>query len=508
MAGKTAILSVRIIGDAVEAVGALGDVDSAAGRSMSKLDKASLAATGVLTAITAIGTQFGDAASDMEQAVGAVDAVFKGSADQVHQWADSAATDVGLASDEYSNMATILAAQLKNMGIPMEQVSGKTKDLIGLGADLSAQYGGSTSDAVEALSSLLRGERDPIERYGVSINQAAVNAEKAKLGLSGLTGEADKNANLQATLALLTQQTADAQGAFGRETDTTAHKQQVANAEWQNAKIALGEAFLPVLSGAADMLGDVSGLLKDNAGAVDALLFVLGGLALGILIVNGAMKAYEAGAAVATAAQWLWNVAMDANPISLIVIAIGLVIAIVAVLIANWDKVAAVAGDVWGVVIDWVKQVGDWFGSIFDSIGDWWDGLVSSWQDGINDFIGWIQDALNWLGQITGFNAVSDWVGDVFGGSSSSASTDSATMSTDATPMLMRANFSTLTAKTLAAPASSTTGALARRGQTAGDTYNITVNGALDPDAVAAQVGDILRRRGARRGASAAAGAY
>ncbi len=510
MAGKTAILSVRIIGDAVEAVSALEATDSAAGRSISTMDKASVAAGGVLAAITATATMFGQAASEMEQAGGAVDAVFKGNADQVHAWAESAATDVGLASDEYSNMATLIGAQLKNMGIPMDQVTDKTRDLIQLGADLAAQYGGSTSDAVEALSSLLRGERDPIERYGVSINQAAIDAEKAALGLSGLSGEADRNATLQATLALLTKQTADAQGAFNRETDTTAHKQQVANAEWQNAKIALGEAFLPALSAGADLLGDVASLLQDNAGAVDTLVAGVGGLAAAILLVNGALKAYEAAATVATAATWLWDVAMDANPIGLIIIAIGLLIAIILVLVANWDQVAATASDVWGGVVGWVQQVGAWFQSTFDSIGHWWDGLVDDWHSGIDGFIGWIQDALSWLGQITGFTAVSDWISGATGDKRAARATASPRELLDATTttnrlMVATATLTPTTMRTLAAPSNAP---LAATRQPVGDVYYITVTGALDADAVGDQVESILRRRGGRRGSAPAAGAY
>src|SRR4029077_17622360 len=59
----------------------------------------------------------------------------------------------------------------------------QTDDLINLGADLAATYGGTTSEAVSALSALLRGERDPIERYGVSLKQADVDAQLLATGI-------------------------------------------------------------------------------------------------------------------------------------------------------------------------------------------------------------------------------------------------------------------------------------------------------------------------------------
>ena len=107
------------------------------------------------------------------------------------------------------------------------------------------------------MSSLLRGERDPIERYGVSIKQADVNARLAAMGLTGLEGEAAKAAERQATLALLTDQTSSALGQFERESDTAAGAQQRATAEWENAQAKLGEALLPTLVDLAGILEKV-----------------------------------------------------------------------------------------------------------------------------------------------------------------------------------------------------------------------------------------------------------
>lgn len=184
-------------------------------------------------------------ASDLEQSVGAVTSVFKDQAAAVLAASKTSATSVGLSQRVYQQLATVVGAQLKNLGISQDEVAGKTDNLISLGADLAAQFGGSTSDAVAAISSLLRGERDPIERYGVSLKQVDIDARKTALGLGELTGEADKQATILATLQLLTEQTADAQGTFGRETDTLAHKQQVLLAKLEDMQARLGARLLP-----------------------------------------------------------------------------------------------------------------------------------------------------------------------------------------------------------------------------------------------------------------------
>ena len=270
------------------------------------------------------------AASNLEQSVGGVTAVFKQSSADMLAAAKDAPTTVGLSSNAYSELGTKLGSMLKNKGV--KDFSGETKKLIGLGADLAAQFGGPTSDAVDALSALMRGERDPIERYGVSFNDAAVTAEAFALGLAkpeknlekikaaqnkaivaqrnyneavkehgknsseALTAEArlasansllakameGSNPKLtdqqkaMASLSLVYKKTADAQGAFGRESDTFAHKQQVASAQWESLQAKIGGMFLPVLTSAMGFLTNV------GMPAIDGMVSSIGGLGAGI----------------------------------------------------------------------------------------------------------------------------------------------------------------------------------------------------------------------------------
>ena len=195
-------------------------------------------------------------ASDLEQSVGGVDAVFGEQADAIKQWSKDAAGALGLSQTKYNEFATVIGSQFKNMGVPMDEVAGKTNDLITLAGDLSATYGGTTSDAVSALSSLLRGERDPIEKYGVSISDATVEAGLLAKGLDGLEGPAREEAKRQETLAQLYTQTKDAQGGAIREQDSYASKMQQNAAKWENLSARIGEAFLPVASSIGDVLSD------------------------------------------------------------------------------------------------------------------------------------------------------------------------------------------------------------------------------------------------------------
>lgn len=215
-------------------------------------------------------------AGQLEQSVGAIDSVFKESAGQMHAWSDQAATSVGLSKNEFNELGTLIGAQLKNGGTAISELAPKTNELIGLGADLSSMFGGTTREAVEALSSALKGERDPIERYGVSLKQAEIDAKAASLGFEKVGGSFSNEAQQAATLALIMEQTKDAHGNFARESDTYAHKVQVLSQQWENFTTGLGQAFLPVAMSALDWLANLGPAIQPVAeefGRLGALLF-------------------------------------------------------------------------------------------------------------------------------------------------------------------------------------------------------------------------------------------
>ncbi|MFJ2370881.1 hypothetical protein [Microbacterium sp. NPDC087665] len=417
-----AVLSVRIIGDAASGIDAMVKMENASGRMASAVDRASVTAGLALTALGAGAIHVGNLAASAEQAAGSVDAVFAENASAIHAYAAEAADAVGLAEDQYGNLAAVLGAQLQNMGVDEEELAGKTNELIGLGSDLAATFGGPTADAVAALSSLLRGERDPIEKYGVSIKAADIEARKAAMGLDELTGEADAAATTQVTLALLMEQTASAQGQFASEADTAAGAQERANAEWRNAQIALGEQLLPVMTEGAKIASDLARWMGENIDVVTTVAGVIAVLAAGILVMNGAMKVYAAIQAIQTAAQIANNAAWLASPVTWIVLAvvaaIGLIIAGVVLVIQNWDKIAAKASEVWGAVVQWCTDVATWIGEnivkAIEEVGNFFSDLGENVAKVFEGIIGWIEDVLEWFGKL-GSDLMPDWLEEALG---------------------------------------------------------------------------------------------
>lgn len=414
MAGPT--ITLTIAGDAKDAQKALRDVGNEAENMNGKVSgvgstwqnvkgKVLGASTVIVGGAGLVGKELIGLAADAEQSLGAVDTVFKGSADQIKAWSNSAATDLGLSANQYRELATVVGSQFKALGVPMDQLAGQTNDLITLGADLAATYGGTTTDAVEALSSAFRGEFDPIEKFGVSIKQSDINARLAAKGLDHLTGSARKNAEQQAALELITEQTSDVQGQFGRESGTAANQQQVLAAQIENLKVALGEHLLPIFTKVMEFInGTVIPWLQRNKDTVAQLGIAITGLAGFVLTANAAWKAFDAVMKVArgttllftaatkglTVAQKALNLVMKMSPLGRIITLITTIIGVVAAVGAKmgWLK------DLWKTVTNGIASAAKWVGEKVSNAWKWCVDKVKGFFRGIKDFVGSIWDGV------------------------------------------------------------------------------------------------------------------
>ena len=423
MATKNAYVKVSILGDARGATSAMSEAERGAQAFEQTMDRAAVGAGIALAGIGAGAYAAVDAASDLQQAQGAVSAIFGENADAISTLGEDAAQRLGLAQTEYGNLTSLLGSQLQNMGIAADELVPKTDELVTLGADLAATYGGSTADAVSAVSSLLKGERDPIERYGVSIKQADIEAQKLAMGLDGLEGEAAKQADTTATLALLYEQTSSAAGMFASEADTLAGAQARADATWQDSVATLGEQLLPIMTDVTNGLSGLATWVGENTGLVTGLAIGIGVLAGGILAISTAMKVYQAVQTVQTAVQWAQNAAWLSSPVTWIVLAVVALIAAIILLWLNWEQV-------WQWMLDAAAAVAAWWQETWDGIAEWWNGLLAGigewwntlWGEtvpaAIDMAVGWITDAWNgywgWWGDALG--AAGEWWNDLWAG--------------------------------------------------------------------------------------------
>lgn len=89
-------------------------------------------------------------------------------------------------------------------------------------------------------------------------------------------------------------------------------------------------------------------------------------------LLRAKLIAHAAASKVAAAAQWLWNVAMSANPVGLVIAAIGALIAIFAVLYKKNATFRGLVQSVWGGFKKVVSAVGDALKWVVGKFGELW----------------------------------------------------------------------------------------------------------------------------------------
>lgn len=346
MATSTAILQIKVIADASAAAAGLDKASGSASKFGRGLEKAALPAAAVAVGVGLIGKKAIDAASDLQQSQGAVEAVFGSAAGAVKKYAQAADQSLGLSESAYNQYAALVGTALQNAGMSAQESVGATQKVMARGADLSALYGGTTAEAIEAINAAVsRSEFDPLEKYGASLTMAGVNAELAAKGQDKLTGSALETAKKQVILEQVFKKTSKAQNQFAEESGTAAVEQQKASAAAEDAAASLGTALLPAATAAAKALGKMATWASKNTTTVQILLGVIAGLAATILILN---VAYKTGVAV----QGIWNAAMALGS----KFALGTRIQLIGLTVATYaqaaaQKIAAVSARLMGMAM-------------------------------------------------------------------------------------------------------------------------------------------------------------
>ncbi|MHB2252825.1 aggregation-promoting factor C-terminal-like domain-containing protein [Corynebacterium aurimucosum] len=354
-------------------------------------EKYKIHATAALGGIGLIAKESMAYAAEAEQSYGAVESIFADHAQGIIDKSKQAATEVGVSGREYRELSANMGAMLKNMGMPMDEVADKSQNLVGVAADLAATFGGTTKEAVESVTSLLRGETDPIEKYGVSIKQADIEARMAADGLDNLSGEAEKQAKAQTLLKLLTEQTASAQGQFARETDTAAHKQQVATAKYNDAKEAIGTALLPIMAELADKAASVAQVIGEHP----AIFIAVAGAV-------GTVSAAIVGAAMIAPVLTAWSAAATAANTSMMGLAAS-TIAAAAPVVAVIAAIAALGVALWAFFTktETGREIWETFTNF---ISEAWDKAVEKVTSGIK----WLKDTFS---ELWGYLSTGDFEG-------------------------------------------------------------------------------------------------
>lgn len=215
-------------------------------KKFSKIAAASFAAAG------AVAVKFGidavKSASDLSETISKTGEIFGDSAKDVENFASTAAKRLGQTKQQALDAASTFAIFGKSAGLAGKDLVEFSTDFTILASDLASFNNTSPEDAINAIGSALRGEAEPLRKYGVLLDDASLRQAALELGIINTTKNAlNPQQKVLAAQALIFKQTSLAQGDFERTSEGLANQQRILAAQIENVKTTIGTALLPIV---------------------------------------------------------------------------------------------------------------------------------------------------------------------------------------------------------------------------------------------------------------------
>lgn len=368
-------LVLKILGDVSSLNKSMKDAQNSvngAGMSIEKsFDQVKKAVTVASAAVVGFAVAYGktavNAASDLAETVAKSQVIFGNNAAQIEAWGATAATAFGQSQRQALDAAANFAIFGKAAGLAGNDLVGFSTDFVELASDLASFNNTSPEQAITAIGAALRGEAEPIRQYGVLINEAALRQAALELGIVKTTKEAlTPQQRVLAAQKLIFEQTSDAQGDYERTSDGLANTQRSLKAQLEDVNAEIGQKLLPFVTDLAKFLSEKAiPFITKYKDELQILAGATVAVASGVLAINAALKVYQAGIVLATAATAIFNAVVLANPFGLVVIAIGLVIAI----FVRLESQTGLLRKAWEWLTEKVRQALDIFKKVANFFG-------------------------------------------------------------------------------------------------------------------------------------------
>ncbi len=304
--------------------------------------------------------------------------------------------DISQGSAEKMNRISMAYGQMSSAGkVSLEDV----KQMIEAGFNPLQEISQTTGESMASLY-------NRISKGTITVDEITASMERSTAAGGKYYGSMDKQSQtLQGRLSTLKDTINSSLGkAMIPILETLANKvlPQVTAAlekvDWESFGEKAGKVFNKILSFAMWVI--------DNFDTISTLVIAVGAAFLTwkvVGIINGLITAIKA----LTATQWALNAAMSANPIGLIIAAIAALIAIIIVLVKNWDKVKAAGTKCWDGIKNAWNGAANWFKTkvsapISKTFSNLWDGIKNSaskaWDtvtNGIKNLVNKIKNLFN-----------------------------------------------------------------------------------------------------------------
>lgn len=233
-------------------------------------------------------------ASDLGEAINVTNEIFESGAQKVKDFASKAANSIGQSTKTALDGANTFATFGKSAGLAGNELSDFAIRFSGLASDLASFRNTTPEDAIQAIGAALRGESEPIRRYGVMLNEASLQAVAFREGIIKTSKEAlTPQQRVLAASAAIFEQTKDAQGDFARTSDGLANSSRTLNAQISDLKAGMGEALLPTVQALVGAVNPLIAGFNNMDETSKSVISTLGLVVAGAVLAQRALKFLE-----------------------------------------------------------------------------------------------------------------------------------------------------------------------------------------------------------------------
>ena len=250
-----------------------------------------------------------NAASDLAEETSKAGELFGDAAGDIEAFAATAAKRFGQSKQAALEGANTFAIFGKAAGLAGRDLVGFSTDFVGLASDLASFNNTSPEEAVEAIGAALRGEAEPLRKYGILLDDATLKQKALELGIYDGNGALTQQQKIRAAEVAIYEQSASAQGDFARTSEGLANQQRILSAEFANVTAKIGEKLLPIALDLAQFMNDkVIPVIERVVGVFgEKGLSGVFGLVADTVREKGPMIRDKIIEFIQNAADWIWN---------------------------------------------------------------------------------------------------------------------------------------------------------------------------------------------------------
>lgn len=350
-------------------------------------------------------------ASRLQETMNKFDVVFGQNAGAVKQWGDNFAAQVGRSKEQTASFLAGTQDLFVPLGFEAGAAEKMSKQITALAVDVASFNNKADADVLNDFHAALTGSGEVMKKYGVLVNQAAVNAQLLSQNIDPKT--ATDQQKVQARLAIIMAGTTAAQGDAIRSAGSYANQMKRLQATVDDTAASVGTALLPTVTSLVSKVSTVAQWVGNWAATNQGLIIGAAGLAAGLVVTGGSILGVAAAAKVAAV-----GIGLASTAVSVLGTVIGVAMSPVALITAGVVGLGVAAASHFGLIETASQKLGSAFGAVKDDALTAFGGIKASLASGdISGALG-IAGAMmevEWLRVTSSISEVWQGVKDAFG---------------------------------------------------------------------------------------------